>query len=51
MLTSQMGIVAPNGGVHKVTAILRPKVTVAATFRMDCNLCGAVFGIGLAQRE
>ena len=46
MLTSQIGIVTPNGGVHMATAFLRLKVTVAATvwtrlYRcFDYNLCG-----------
>ena len=31
MLTSQMGIVAKNGGVDVATAFLRPKITIAIT--------------------
>ena len=31
MLTSQMGVVAPNGGVHKATAFPRIKIVVAIT--------------------
>ena len=31
MLTSQMCIVAPNGGVHVAAAFLRPKLVVATT--------------------
>ena len=31
MLTSQMGVLAPNGGVHMTTALLKPRITVVAT--------------------
>ena len=39
MLTSQMGNVAPNGGVHMETALLRPKIVVTTTVWTRLNIC------------
>ena len=39
MLTSQMGILAPNGGVHMTTALLKPRITVVATEGTRLQAC------------